>query len=44
LLRQSFPPLLTLSGIALLVAGVVIAVQAKPQKPQLKALNKDPAE
>lgn len=44
LLRQSFPPLLTLSGIALLVAGVVIAVRAKPQKPQLESLSEDPVE
>ena len=32
LLRQQMPPLMTLSGIALLVIGVVIAVRAKPQK------------
>lgn len=33
LLRQQIPPLMTLSGIALLVAGVIIAVRAKPEKP-----------
>ena len=33
LLRQSMPPLLTLSGILLLVVGVVYAVCSRPQKP-----------
>ncbi len=33
LMRQSLPPLLTGTGIALLVVGVVIAVSAKPEKP-----------
>lgn len=33
LLRQEMPPMLTLSGIMLLVIGVVIAVRSKPQKP-----------
>ena len=33
LLRQEMPPILTLSGITLLVIGVVIAVRSKPQKP-----------
>ena len=33
LLRQQMPPALTLSGITLLVIGVVIAVRSKPQKP-----------
>ncbi|WP_432701214.1 DMT family transporter [Kluyvera cryocrescens] len=33
LLRQEMPPMLTLSGITLLVIGVVIAVRSKPQKP-----------
>ncbi|EOG8083742.1 DMT family transporter [Citrobacter sp. CK184] len=33
ILRQEFPPLLTVSGIALLIVGVVIAVRARPQKP-----------
>lgn len=32
LLRQSFPPLLTAAGIALLVMGVTIAVRVKPVK------------
>ncbi|VDZ81285.1 membrane protein [Salmonella bongori] len=32
ILRQEIPPLLTLSGITLLVTGVVIAVRAKPEK------------
>ncbi|HCM8003674.1 TPA: DMT family transporter [Klebsiella aerogenes] len=36
LLRQSLPPLLTLSGILLLVLGVVSAVRARPEKPVLK--------
>lgn len=35
ILRQEFPPLLTISGIALLMVGVVIAVRAKPQKPSV---------
>jgi drug/metabolite transporter (DMT)-like permease len=39
LLRQSFPPLLTFTGIALLVVGVIIAVRAKLQKPRLQALE-----
>jgi len=33
LMRQSLPPLLTGTGIVLLVVGVVIAVSAKPEKP-----------
>lgn len=32
LMRQSLPPLLTSTGIVLLVVGVVIAVKAKPEK------------
>lgn len=32
ILRQTLPPVLTLSGIALLVIGVVVAVRAKPEK------------
>lgn len=32
ILRQALPPLLTASGIVLLVIGVVIAVKAKPEK------------
>lgn len=43
LLRQNVPPLLTFSGIALLVVGVVIAVRAKPQKPLAQPLQEDPA-
>ena len=35
ILRKEFPPLLTVSGIALLIVGVVIAVRAKPQKPSV---------
>ncbi|PLK94833.1 EamA family transporter, partial [Klebsiella pneumoniae] len=38
LLRQSLPPLLTLSGILLLVLGVVSAVRARPEKPMLQPL------
>ncbi|MEB4673649.1 DMT family transporter [Enterobacteriaceae bacterium G50] len=41
ILRQSLPPLLTLSGIALLVLGVVIAVRAKPVKPALRELSQE---
>lgn len=41
ILRQSVPPLLTLSGIALLVLGVVIAVRAKPVKPALRELSRE---
>ncbi|WP_318371354.1 DMT family transporter [Enterobacter sp.] len=32
LLRQSLPPLLTATGIALLVTGVVVAVRVKPRR------------
>lgn len=39
LLRQSLPPLLTLSGILLLVLGVVSAVRARPEKPMLQPLT-----
>lgn len=42
LLRQSLPPLMTFTGIALLVVGVIVAVRAKPQKPQLQALSEEP--
>lgn len=38
ILREEMPPLLTLSGIALLVVGVVIAVRAKPEKPSIVAV------
>lgn len=41
ILRQNVPPLLTLSGIALLVLGVVIAVRAKPVKPALRELSQE---
>lgn len=41
ILRQSVPPILTLSGIALLVLGVVIAVRAKPVKPALRELSQE---
>lgn len=41
MLRQAFPPLLTLSGIALLVTGVVIAVRSKPQKPAVVPVSGD---
>lgn len=40
ILRQSLPPVLTLSGIALLVIGVVVAVRAKPEKPRVIPLSK----
>ncbi|MGG7399469.1 EamA/RhaT family transporter, partial [Escherichia coli] len=39
LLRQQMPPLMTLSGIALLVVGVVIAVRAKPEKPLTESVS-----
>ena len=38
ILRQSLPPLLTFSGILLLVLGVVSAVRARPEKPMLQPL------
>ncbi|QMN56458.1 DMT family transporter [Citrobacter freundii] len=41
ILRQEFPPLLTVSGIALLVIGVVIAVRSKPQKPAVVPVSGD---
>lgn len=39
ILRQEFPPLLTVSGIALLMVGVVISVRAKPQKPSIVVVS-----
>lgn len=39
ILRQEMPPLLTLSGIVLLVVGVVVAVRAKPEKPSVVAVS-----
>ena len=39
ILRQEFPPLLTVSGITLLMVGVVIAVRAKPQKPSVVVVS-----
>ncbi|HAW3065246.1 TPA: hypothetical protein JLR53_003476 [Escherichia coli] len=39
ILRQQMPPLMTLSGIALLVIGVVIAVRAKPEKPLTESVS-----
>ncbi|WP_260862362.1 DMT family transporter [Citrobacter sp. Marseille-Q6884] len=39
MLRQEMPPMLTLSGIALLVVGVVVAVRAKPEKPRVVAVS-----
>ena len=39
ILRQEFPPLLTVSGIALLMVGVVIAVRPKPQKPSVVVVS-----
>lgn len=39
ILREDFPPLLTVSGIALLMVGVVIAVRAKPQKPSIVVVS-----
>lgn len=41
LLRQEMPPILTLSGITLLVIGVVIAVRSKPQKPAVVPISGD---
>ncbi|BBW18715.1 DMT family transporter [Citrobacter portucalensis] len=39
ILREEFPPLLTVIGIALLMVGVVIAVRAKPQKPSVVVVS-----
>lgn len=39
ILRQEFPPLLTVSDITLLMVGVVIAVRAKPQKPSVMVVS-----
>ncbi len=39
ILRQEFPPLLTVSGITLLMVGVVRAVRAKPQKPSVMVVS-----
>ncbi|HCL6754200.1 DMT family transporter [Citrobacter freundii] len=39
ILRQEFPPLLTVSGITLLMVGVVIAVRARPQKPSVMVVS-----
>ncbi|MEG7412293.1 DMT family transporter [Citrobacter freundii] len=39
ILHQEFPPLLTVSGITLLMVGVVIAVRAKPQKPSVMVVS-----
>ena len=39
ILRQEFPPLLTVSGIALLMVGGGIAVRAKPQKPSIVVVS-----
>ncbi|EMR8084088.1 DMT family transporter [Citrobacter freundii] len=39
ILRQEFPQLLTVSGITLLMVGVVIAVRAKPQKPSVMVVS-----
>ena len=39
ILRQTLPPVLTLSCIALLVIGVVVAVRAKPEKPRVIPLS-----
>ncbi|EPQ6905372.1 DMT family transporter [Citrobacter freundii] len=41
ILREEFPPLLTVSGIALLIIGVVIAVRSKPQKPAVVPVSGD---
>ena len=41
LLRQEMPPMLTLSGIMLLVIGVVVAVRSKPQKPAVVPVSGD---
>ncbi len=41
ILREEMPPMLTLSGITLLVIGVVIAVRSKPQKPALVPVSGD---
>ncbi|MEG1213869.1 MAG: DMT family transporter [Leclercia sp.] len=39
ILREELPSLLTLSGIALLVVGVVVAVRARPEKPAIAVVS-----
>lgn len=39
MLRQSWPPLLTLTGILCLILGVVLAISAKPVKPRITPLS-----
>ncbi|MBA7803246.1 DMT family transporter [Citrobacter freundii] len=39
ILRQEIPSALTISGIALLVIGVVVAVRAKPEKPSVVVVS-----
>lgn len=39
ILRQEMPSALTISGIALLVIGVVVAVRAKPEKPSVVVVS-----
>lgn len=39
MLREELPSLLTLSGIALLVVGVVVAVRARPEKPAIAVVS-----
>ncbi|MEG0100916.1 MAG: DMT family transporter [Citrobacter sp.] len=39
ILRHEMPPVLTVSGILLLIVGVVIAVRAKPQKPSVVVVS-----
>ncbi|WP_410760111.1 DMT family transporter [Citrobacter youngae] len=41
ILLKEFPPRLTVSGIALLIIGVVIAVRSKPQKPAVVPVSGD---
>lgn len=39
ILREELPSLLTLSGIALLVVGVMVAVRARPEKPAIAVVS-----
>jgi len=39
ILRQSWPPLLTLTGILCLIIGVVLAISAKPEKPHITPIS-----
>ncbi|MCS3431436.1 DMT family transporter [Klebsiella sp. BIGb0407] len=42
ILRQSFPPLLTLTGILCLIIGVILAITAKPEKQDIALTSESP--